>query len=38
MTPEEDPLAVVRSIVWGVPISIALWCLIALVAGVVARG
>jgi hypothetical protein len=33
MTPHEDPLAAVRGIVFAVPVSIALWCVILLIAG-----
>jgi hypothetical protein len=37
MTPREDPLHAVRGIVFAVPVSIAFWVVILLVAGWVAR-
>lgn len=33
MTPREDPIHAVRGIVWATPISIALWVVILLIAG-----
>ena len=31
--PEDDPLSGVRGIVWAIPLSVALWCVILLAAG-----
>ena len=28
---DDDPLAAVRGIVWAVPVSLALWCVIVLI-------
>lgn len=33
MTPPEDPIHAIRGIVWATPISIALWVIILLLAG-----
>lgn len=33
MTPREDPLHAIRGIVWAMPISVALWVVILLIAG-----
>jgi hypothetical protein len=37
MTPREDPLHAVRGIVFALPVSIALWVVILLAVGWVAR-
>jgi hypothetical protein len=34
MTPREDPLSAIRGIIWALPVSIALWCVILLAVGV----
>ncbi len=33
MTPQDDPLAAIRGIVVGLPVSIALWVMIFLIVG-----
>ena len=35
MTPPDDPWSPLRGCVWAIPISIALWCVILLAAGLV---
>jgi hypothetical protein len=34
MTPDDDPLGAVRGVIWALPVSIALWCLILCAVGV----
>jgi hypothetical protein len=34
MTPDDDPLNAARGIVWALPVSIALWCVILMAVGV----
>jgi hypothetical protein len=36
MTPQDDPLAPARGICWAIPLSILLWCALALFAAWVA--
>jgi hypothetical protein len=36
VTPQDDPLAAIKGIVWAIPASLALWCALLVLIGVAA--